>query len=182
MACPLVMVTGASTGIGLELAKCCAESGFDRVVAADEPEIESAAQALREMGAKVDTVEADLATFEGVDRLYAASKDTWSMPCLPMPGGASAKGSSPTTSTMRGTSLHGKLSPLRTPSSPSRKRVTDEVVITWVKPVLVAEVKFTEWAAAGEPHRPVYLGLREDKPAEEVVLEKEAKRTPLTTP
>jgi short-subunit dehydrogenase len=71
---PLAVVTGASTGIGFELAKCCAENGFDLVVAADEPEIERAAQTLRDMGAKVDAVEADLATLDGVDRLYAASK------------------------------------------------------------------------------------------------------------
>ena len=35
------IVTGASTGIGLELAKCCAREGFDLLIAADEPEIES---------------------------------------------------------------------------------------------------------------------------------------------
>ena len=35
---PLAVVTGASTGIGYELAKCCAENGFDLIVAADEPE------------------------------------------------------------------------------------------------------------------------------------------------
>lgn len=46
--------------------------------------------------------------------------------------------------------LHGKLWPLRTGSSPFRQRVKDEAVTTWVKPKLVAEVKFTEWTAAGE--------------------------------
>ena len=40
---PLALVTGASTGIGYELAKICAENGFDLVVAADEPKIEDAA-------------------------------------------------------------------------------------------------------------------------------------------
>lgn len=68
---PLAVVTGASTGIGFELAKCCADEGFDLVIAADEPEIESAALTLRALGAEVDAVEADLATAEGVDRLYA---------------------------------------------------------------------------------------------------------------
>ena len=34
---PLAIVTGASSGIGYNLAKCCAENGFDLVVAADQP-------------------------------------------------------------------------------------------------------------------------------------------------
>jgi short-subunit dehydrogenase len=66
---PLAVVTGASTGIGYELAKCCAENGFDLVVAANEAEISKAAQDFEAMGAKVDAVNADLATTEGVDQL-----------------------------------------------------------------------------------------------------------------
>lgn len=69
---PLAVVTGASTGIGYELAEECARNGFDLIVAADESRIEEAAQRLRQLGAAVDVVEADLATTEGVDRLYAA--------------------------------------------------------------------------------------------------------------
>ncbi|MBV8091986.1 MAG: SDR family NAD(P)-dependent oxidoreductase [Acetobacteraceae bacterium] len=69
---PLALVTGASTGIGFELAKCCAKNGFDLVVAADEPAIEQAAGTFRSLGAAADPVEADLATLEGVDKLYAA--------------------------------------------------------------------------------------------------------------
>ena len=72
--------------------------------------------------------------------------------------------------------LHGKLSKLQTPSSPFAARVKDEAVTTWVKPRLVAEVKFTEWTSAGEMRHPVFLGLREDKRAEDVVLEKEKPR------
>jgi short-subunit dehydrogenase len=70
---PLAIVTGASTGIGYELAKCCAENGFDLVVAADEPRIHEAAQDFRKLGATVEAVEADLATTEGVDKLYGAA-------------------------------------------------------------------------------------------------------------
>ena len=66
---PLAVVTGASTGIGYELAKCCAREGFDLIVAADEPEIETAAAAFRSLGAQVQALQADLATLEGVDRL-----------------------------------------------------------------------------------------------------------------
>ena len=51
---PLAVVTGASTGIGFELAKICASRGFNLVVAADEPEIQNAARVFRESGATVD--------------------------------------------------------------------------------------------------------------------------------
>lgn len=42
---------------------------------------------------------------------------------------------------------------------------------TWVKPKLVAQIKFTEWTAAGEMRHPVFLGLRTDKKAAEVTRE-----------
>jgi short-subunit dehydrogenase len=69
---PLAVVTGASTGIGLELAKCCAQSSYDLVIAADEPEIHVAASTLRKSGVNVEAVETDLAEQSGVDKLYAA--------------------------------------------------------------------------------------------------------------
>jgi short-subunit dehydrogenase len=68
------MITGASTGIGFELAKRCVKEGYDLLIAADEPEIEKAAASLRSDGAEVEAVQADLATIEGVDKLYAAAK------------------------------------------------------------------------------------------------------------
>ena len=72
--------------------------------------------------------------------------------------------------------LHEKLWPLRTDASPFRERVKDQALTTWVKPRLVAEVKFTEWTEAGEMRHPAYLGLRGDKRAEEVVREQERRR------
>src|SRR5919112_901523 len=68
---PLAVVTGASTGIGYELAKLCAENGYDLVVAADTP-LAEAVEACRALGAEVTAVETDLAGTEGVDELYAA--------------------------------------------------------------------------------------------------------------
>lgn len=68
---PFAIVTGASVGIGYELARCCAENGFDLLIAADEPEINQAAEDFRGMGAQVEALEVDLATIEGVDQLYA---------------------------------------------------------------------------------------------------------------
>ena len=72
--------------------------------------------------------------------------------------------------------LHKKLIKLKTDKSPFGKKVKDEAVTTWVKPLLVAEVKFTEWTSLGEMRHPVYLGLRADKQAKDVVLEHEKSR------
>jgi uncharacterized protein len=69
------VVTGASTGIGFELAKNCAMDGMEILVVADEPEIENAAVQLRSLGAaKVEALQADLSNEEGVDELVAATK------------------------------------------------------------------------------------------------------------
>ncbi len=72
--------------------------------------------------------------------------------------------------------LHAKLVKLRTPKSPFPAKVKDEGVTTWVKPSLVAEVKFAEWTSKGELRQPVYLGLRTDKKAVDVVREREWSR------
>ena len=69
--------------------------------------------------------------------------------------------------------LHGRLVKLKSLKSPFPAKVKDEAVTTWVKPSLVAEVKFTEWTGSGEMRHPVYLGLRTDKRAEDVVRERE---------
>jgi short-subunit dehydrogenase len=68
----LAVVTGASTGIGLELAKCAAKDGYDLIVAADEPAIEVAAVELRGLTGSVKAIQTDLSTREGVDKLCAA--------------------------------------------------------------------------------------------------------------
>ena len=56
-----------------------------------------------------------------------------------------------------------------------------DTTITWVKPELVIEVQFTDWSGAGRVRHPVFLGLREDKAAAEVVrdvADPDAERTP----
>jgi len=69
----LAIVTGASNGIGCELARCCAEDGYELLIAADEPEIHRVAEEFRALGVPVEAVEVDLATPEGVDALCRAA-------------------------------------------------------------------------------------------------------------
>lgn len=65
------IVTGASTGIGFELAKQCLDHGFDVLIAADELAIEEAAARLRSGPGTVEAVQADLSGPDGVNTLYA---------------------------------------------------------------------------------------------------------------
>jgi short-subunit dehydrogenase len=69
---PLALVTGASSGIGRELAKQFAEHGFDLIVAAEDVELDDAVEELRGMGATVAPVSVDLTQRADVERLVAA--------------------------------------------------------------------------------------------------------------
>jgi short-subunit dehydrogenase len=71
---PLAVVTGASSGIGLELARECAKNGFDLVIAADRP-LAAASAELRSVGVSVEAIEADLATSQGIDKLWESVKN-----------------------------------------------------------------------------------------------------------
>lgn len=71
MSKPLAVVTGASTGIGLELARLCADDGYDLIIAADT-ELDSATADLGARGARVEAIMTDLGTPKGVDELIAA--------------------------------------------------------------------------------------------------------------
>ena len=67
---PLAVVTGASSGIGLELAKVLAADGYDLIVAAEDTDIQTAAQGIRDAGNGAEAVQVDLATEAGVNELY----------------------------------------------------------------------------------------------------------------
>jgi len=71
---PFAIVTGASSGIGLELAREAASRGYDLLIAADEP-LEPALASLRASGASIQGVQSDLATREGVEQLVAKIGD-----------------------------------------------------------------------------------------------------------
>jgi bifunctional non-homologous end joining protein LigD len=67
--------------------------------------------------------------------------------------------------------LYDKMQSLKIKSKPFIATVKDEAQTTWLRPQLVAEVKFTEWTDRGEMRHPVFLGLRGDKKASDVIRE-----------
>src|SRR3954463_7452449 len=67
---PLAVVTGASSGIGLELAKQFAEHDFDVVMAAEDEFIDKAADEIRALGVTAFTSRVDLSTHDGVERFH----------------------------------------------------------------------------------------------------------------
>ncbi len=67
--------------------------------------------------------------------------------------------------------IHAKLTPLVTPRSPFAEEPQTNMPVTWVAPRLVCEIKFSEWTDEGLMRHPVFLGLRQDKSAREVVPE-----------
>ena len=73
MANKFAIITGASTGIGFELATIAAKEGYDILVVANEPLIDAAAQDFKQFGTDVQSVEADLSTIDGVDTLLSAA-------------------------------------------------------------------------------------------------------------
>jgi len=66
----LAVVTGASSGIGLSLAKELAQRGYDLVICSAGERLDTATQTLEGMGATVESVQADLASRKGVDELW----------------------------------------------------------------------------------------------------------------
>jgi short-subunit dehydrogenase len=69
---PLALVTGASSGIGLELARQFVEHGYDVIINAEDAELAAAESSLAGQGAEVRAVRADLSGYDGVEALWAA--------------------------------------------------------------------------------------------------------------
>ncbi len=67
--------------------------------------------------------------------------------------------------------MYGKLKPLERKSSPFEETPKTNEKAHWVKPVVVVEVKFSEWTTDRRLRQPIFLGMRDDKPAREVGLE-----------
>jgi uncharacterized protein len=73
---PLAVVTGASSGIGYELAKQFAENGFDLLIVSQSERITDAARSLEGLGANIESVQADLASYDGVEKLYGTIRSS----------------------------------------------------------------------------------------------------------
>jgi uncharacterized protein len=73
---PLALITGASSGIGFELARQFAENGFDLIIAAEDDELAVAKRDLEAAGARIQAVQVDLATEAGVTELYRQVRAT----------------------------------------------------------------------------------------------------------
>jgi short-subunit dehydrogenase len=69
----LALITGASSGIGLELAKLFANDGYDLVVAAEDDGIRDVPQTLSAFGVEIQPIQVDLRTSDGVEHLYRST-------------------------------------------------------------------------------------------------------------
>jgi bifunctional non-homologous end joining protein LigD len=67
-------------------------------------------------------------------------------------------------------SLYQQLTPLAIPQSPFNETVKTNTPVTWVKPVLVCEVEFTEKTRDGMLRNPAFIRLRPDKPVEDTTM------------
>lgn len=67
--------------------------------------------------------------------------------------------------------IHDKMKPLEQDDSPFEGEIPDYKNVTWLKPKLVGEFRFTEWTEDNKLRHPSFLGLREDKKAKNVKKE-----------
>jgi uncharacterized protein len=89
---PLALVTGASSGIGRELARVFAENGFDLVIAAEDAGIDAVSADLQRHGGSVRPVRVDLRDKEGVEELYATVRATGALDAAALNAGVGQGG------------------------------------------------------------------------------------------
>ncbi len=88
-----VAITGASSGIGYELAKIFAEEGYNLLVTAEEPGIFEAADVFRNIGQEVQAFQADLSNYDGVESFYREIKSLGvPLDCIVMNAGVGSGG------------------------------------------------------------------------------------------
>ncbi len=68
--------------------------------------------------------------------------------------------------------IHDQLQPLVISDCPFEKCPKPNQPVTWVKPELVCEIKFSEWTREGIARHPIFMGMRSDKKAKDVGFEK----------
>ena len=78
--------------------------------------------------------------------------------------------------------MYGKLKPLIKKESPFKEAVKTNAPVTWVKPVLVCEVKFTEWTNDNKMRHPIFLRLRTDKKINEITMANIKSSKPVEAP
>ena len=69
--------------------------------------------------------------------------------------------------------IYNKLQKLVIDKCPFKKCPKGNMPVTWIKPQLVCEIKFTEWTKETIARHPIFMGLRSDKKAKDVIIEKE---------
>lgn len=77
--------------------------------------------------------------------------------------------------------LHSLLKPLIRNQSPFAEPVKTNAPVTWVKPILVCEVKFTEWTTDNRMRHPIFLRMRPDKNIKETAMQKKRSVKPAVT-
>lgn len=75
-----------------------------------------------------------------------------------------------------------KLEKLVADKSPFKERVKTNMPVTWVKPVLVCEIKYSEITSDGMMRHPIFLRLRDDKKAKDITMENARKIKPAEKP
>lgn len=73
--------------------------------------------------------------------------------------------------------VYDKLVPLITETSPFKTKVKTNMPVTWVKPIFVCEIKFTEWTTDGKMRHPIFLQMREDKELKDIEMKAKNKST-----